>query len=76
MLKLLKINKIYYCVPGASFDANGYYQEVEYFIGAYCGNDGASINLGMFTDDACTEFVDDSTSGRSTFYSMAGEDLP
>lgn len=50
--------------------------EVEYFVGAYCGNDGATINLGMFTDDACTEFVDDNTSGRSTFYSMAGEDLP
>lgn len=50
--------------------------EVEYFIGAYCGNDGATINLGMFSDDACTEFVDDNTSGRSTFYSLAGEDLP
>lgn len=50
--------------------------EAEYFIGAYCGNDGATINLGMFTDDACTEFVDDNTEGRSTFYSLSGEELP
>ena len=51
-------------------EENGYYD-----IGAYCGNQGGSLNLGMFTDDACTEYVDDNTQGRSTFYELEGEEL-
>jgi len=46
------------------------------FIGPYCSDQGGKIVLGMFTDDACTEFADD-YGGRQTYRSLTGgQDLP
>jgi len=50
-------------------------EEVEYFIGPYCAEQGGVIYLGMFTDDACTVFADD-YGGKELYLAMAGEDLP
>lgn len=50
-------------------------EEVQYFIGPYCSDQGSEVVLGLFTDDACTVFADD-YGGRSTYSSMAGESLP
>jgi len=49
--------------------------EVEYFIGPYCSDQGGVINLGMFTDDTCTEFADD-YAGIQTYKGFTGETLP
>jgi len=49
--------------------------EQEYYIGTYCASQGGSVVLGMFTDDACTNFAD-YNGGRTTFYSLEGESLP
>ena len=50
-------------------------QEVEYFIGPYCAEQGGAIFLGLFTDDQCTNFADEE--GGSAVYSyMAGSSLP
>ena len=46
-------------------------EEVEYFVGPYCANQGGSIHLGLFTDDACTVFAED-----ISFESLAGFELP
>lgn len=46
-----------------------------YYIGPYCSNNGGSINLGLFTDDTCTQFADD-YGGKDTFKSMTGMSLP
>ncbi|KAL3913474.1 MAG: hypothetical protein SGARI_000640 [Bacillariaceae sp.] len=49
--------------------------EVEYFIGPYCAEQGGAIFLGLFTDDQCTNFADEE--GGSAVYSyMAGSSLP
>lgn len=50
-------------------------QEVEYFIGPYCSNQGGDIFLGMFTDDTCTEFADD-YAGLQTYKGFTGQSLP
>lgn len=50
-------------------------EEVQYFIGPYCTNQGGSIYLGMFTDDTCTEFADNN-GGASTYKSFVGSKLP
>jgi len=50
-------------------------EEAQYYIGAYCSDQGSEVVLGMFTDDACSVFAD-SYGGRSTYSSMAGESLP
>merc|ERR1712008_113727 len=50
-------------------------EEAAYFIGPYCGNQGGGVYLGLFTDDTCTEYADD-TSGSYTYKQMAGESLP
>jgi len=50
-------------------------EEAAYYIGPYCGNQGGGVYLGLFTDDTCTEFADD-TSGSYTYKQMAGESLP
>ena len=52
-----------------------YYQNNQYFIGTYCANQGGSVLLGMFTDDACTNFADNNQ-GRTTFYQLEGMSLP
>lgn len=47
--------------------------EVEYYLGPYCADQGGEIHLGLFTDDTCTTYADN---GESTFYSYAGFQLP
>jgi len=49
--------------------------EVEYFIGPYCSDQGSEIILGMFTDDTCTAFADD-YGGVQTYKGFTGESLP
>lgn len=49
--------------------------EVEYFMGPYCAEQGGAIFLGLFTDEACTVFADE-YGGTETYYSIAGEDMP
>lgn len=49
--------------------------DTEYYIGSYCSSQGGSVVLGMFTDDACTNFAD-SNGGRTTYYTMEGTALP
>lgn len=50
-------------------------EEVEYFMGPYCAEQGGAIFLGLFTDDTCTTFADD-YGGKETYYSLAGEQMP
>jgi hypothetical protein len=49
--------------------------QVQYFLGPYCSQQGGSIFLGLFTDDTCTTFAD-SNGGADTYYTMAGDYLP
>lgn len=49
--------------------------EVEYFIGPYCSDQGGKIYLGMFTDDSCSQFADD-YAGVVTYKDFTGESLP
>jgi hypothetical protein len=46
-----------------------------YYLGPYCGMQGGSIFMGLFTDDTCTEFADDN-GGLTTFASMYGSSMP
>ncbi|KAL3796183.1 hypothetical protein ACHAW5_005866 [Stephanodiscus triporus] len=46
-----------------------------YYIGAYCSANGGSIHVGLFTDDSCSVFADDS-GGANTYLSLAGSNLP
>ena len=50
-------------------------EEVQYFIGPYCSDQGGKIYLGMFTDDTCSIFADD-YAGTSTYKDFTGESLP
>eukprot|EP00957_Ditylum_brightwellii_P207175 15351819-Ditylum_brightwellii.AAC.1 len=50
-------------------------EEIEYYLGPYCANQGGSVYLGMFTDETCTNFADED-GGRDTFLSLTGEELP
>lgn len=67
--------------PSNNQNANGralaYYQnqQEQYYIGSYCSAQGGAVNLGVFTDDACTVPAD-STYGRSTYYKLEGKSLP
>jgi len=45
-------------------------EEVQYFVGPYCAEQGGAIHLGVFSDDACSVFSDVS------FQSLAGFTLP
>ena len=45
----------------------------EYFIGAFCADQGGDIHLGLFTDDTCTSFA---SNGYSTFQTYAGFSMP
>lgn len=47
--------------------------EVEFYVGPYCADQGGEINLGLFTDDTCTTF---SSGGKSLFSKLAGYELP
>lgn len=46
-------------------------EEIEYYAGPYCSEQGGAIKVGVFTDDACTEFAQD-----ITFYDITGYTIP
>jgi hypothetical protein len=46
-------------------------EEVRYYVGPYCGNQGGSIHLGLFTDDTCTQ-----KASGVTFEELMGFALP
>lgn len=46
-------------------------QEIEYYIGPFCAEQGGEVHLGLFTDDTCTTRSDD-----ETFEYFAGYTLP
>jgi len=50
-------------------------EEIEYFIGPYCAEQGGAIFLGLFTDDTCSSFADDE-GGADAYSYMAGQSLP
>jgi len=53
--------------------------EVAYYIGPYCSDQGGKVNLGVFTDEFCTNFADDEDTGYShlDFYEKStGKELP
>jgi hypothetical protein len=55
---------------------NNWNNQYEYFMGAYCSDDGSSVKMGLFTDDACTNFAD-SNNGASTFATLTyGASMP
>lgn len=50
--------------------------QYEYFMGAYCSDDGSSIKMGLFTDDACTNFADQ-YNGATTYATLTyGASMP
>lgn len=46
--------------------------EVKYYVGPYCANQGGAVFLGLFSDDTCTTAVAEGTS----FESLMGYQLP
>ncbi|KAL3810570.1 hypothetical protein ACHAXA_001183 [Cyclostephanos tholiformis] len=50
-------------------------QQSAYYLGAYCSANGGSIHLGLFTDDTCSAFADES-GGANTYLSLVGSALP
>lgn len=57
----------------SDFDSSGYYPYL--YLGPFCGNQGSSIFLGMFTDRTCSNYADKS-GGRNSYYKMTKEQLP
>lgn len=51
-------------------------EEIQYFVGPYCSEQGGSINLGMFTDESCSVPIEDETYGAYTFKTWTGFSLP
>lgn len=51
------------------------FNNVKYYLGPYCSEQGGAIFLGLFSDDSCTTFTDES-SGASTYLTAAGTDMP
>jgi len=47
--------------------------EVEYYIGPYCADQGGEVHLGLFTDETCTTYA---SNGETTFYDAVGYELP
>lgn len=45
------------------------------YIGPYCASQGGEIRLGLFTDEACTNFADDE-GGAETYTYLTGGKLP
>lgn len=48
-------------------------EDVAYYVGPYCANQGGEVRLGVFTDDACSVFAD---YGDDLFQSTYGYELP
>lgn len=46
-------------------------EEVQYFVGPYCAEQGGAIKLGLFTDETCSNVATD-----VTFMSLMGFELP
>merc|ERR1712192_127349 len=51
-------------------------EEIEYFIGPYCAEQGGAIFLGLFTDDTCTTFADEEGGAQAYSYLSQGQALP
>ena len=49
--------------------------QVKYYMGAFCSDTGGAIHLGLFTDDSCSTFVDES-GGADTYLALTGYELP
>ena len=47
----------------------------DYYMGAYCSENGGSIHVGLFTEDTCSQFAD-GTGGATTFQTLTGAELP
>ena len=47
--------------------------EVQYYIGAFCADQGGEVHLGLFTDDTCTSFANN---GDSLFSNAMGYSMP
>jgi len=45
-------------------------EEVQYFIGAYCADQGGDVRFGFFSDDTCTQF------SETSYYALTGSSLP
>ena len=61
-----------------NFENNGRKLEegAQYFVGAYCSENGGNIYLGLFTEDSCSQFADE-YGGRETFTQLSyGKYLP
>lgn len=51
-------------------------QEMQYYIGPYCAEQGGAIYLGLFSDDTCSSFADN-YAGVTTYKGLSGgESLP
>ena len=51
-------------------------EEAQYYVGAYCSENGGNIYLGLFTEETCSQFADE-YGGRETFAAMSyGKSLP
>lgn len=50
-----------------------YDEDLDYYIGPYCADQGGEIHLGLFYDDTCTSFAEN---GEQMFYQTAGYSLP
>jgi hypothetical protein len=46
-------------------------QQVQYYMGPYCSEQGGSIFLGLFSDNTCTTFAD-SNGGATTYSTLSG----
>lgn len=50
--------------------------EVNYYVGSYCADQGGRIYVGLFTDDTCSVFAD-KNAGRTTYKALTGGlDMP
>jgi len=49
------------------------YQNMEFYVGPFCGNGGASVKFGLFKDATCTNYYDDNY-GQDTFEEISGGD--
>jgi len=48
-------------------------EDVQYYLGPFCADQGGEIHLGLFTDDTCTTFAQN---GEAMFYTNMGYELP
>lgn len=80
----LEINEYLECAQYEPPEANYYggrkldAEEVQYFLGPYCADQGGQVHMGLFEDDTCTNFADElGYGGASTFSSISnGNSLP